>query len=61
MLRFFMVILTHLLGFAIYEMVMTISEMRDIILIIKQYLIYGILNDKLFCGKKLGTFPATIT
>ena len=56
-----MVILTHLLGFAMYEMVMTISEMRDTILIIKQYLIYGILNDKLFCGKKLGTFPATIT
>ena len=61
MLRFFMVILTHLLGFVMYEMVMTISEMRDTILIIKQYLIYGILNDKLFCGMKLGTFPATIT
>ena len=31
-----MVILTHLLGFVMYEMIMTISEMRDTLLIIKQ-------------------------
>ena len=56
-----MVILTHLLSFVMYEMVMTISEMRDRLLIIKQYLIYEILNDKLICVKKLGIFPSTIT
>ena len=56
-----MVILTHVLGFVMYEMEMTISESRDTLLAIKQYLIYEILNDKLICVKKLGIFPSTIT